>query len=65
MHGYKAVMATVAVGNLIYSNILRRIIHLDGWLTCNVTSFATVFQSYQDDERLIMKGYVQLNPVYG
>ena len=25
-------------------------------------SFSTVFQSYQDDERLIMKGFVQWNP---
>ena len=25
----------------------------------------TVFQLYQDDERLIMKGCVQWNPVYG
>ena len=38
---------------------------LDGWMTCDFTSFSTVFQSYQDDERLIMKGCVQWNPVYG
>ena len=46
---------------------------LDGWMTCDVTSFSTVpvgiwcqndvvpagvFQSYRDDERLIMKGCV-------
>ena len=31
----------------------------------DVTSFSTVFQSYQDDERLIMKGCVIWNPVYG
>ena len=24
-------------------------------MTCDFTSFSTVFQSYQDDERLIMK----------
>ena len=24
-------------------------------MTCNFTSFSTVFQSYQDDERLIKK----------
>ena len=36
----------------------------DGW-TCNFTSFqSTVFQSYQDDGRVIMKGCVQWNPVY-
>ena len=38
---------------------------MDGWMTCDFTSFSTVFQSYQDDERLIMKGCVQWNPVYG
>ena len=25
-------------------------------MACDFTSFITVFQSYQDDERLIMKG---------
>ena len=34
-------------------------------MTCEFMSFSTVFQSYQDDERLIMKGCVQRNPVYG
>ena len=34
-------------------------------MTCDFTSFLTVFQSYKDDERLIMKGCVQWNPVYG
>ena len=37
---------------------------LDGWMTCDFTSFLTVFQSYQDDVR-IMKGCVQWNSVYG
>ena len=37
----------------------------DGWTTCNFTSFSTVFQSYQDIGRMIMKGCVQWNPVYG
>ena len=37
----------------------------DGWMTCDFTSFSTVFQSYQDHERLLMTGYVQWNPVYG
>ena len=36
----------------------------DGWMTCNFTSFSTVFQSYQDDGWVIMKGCVQWNPVY-
>ena len=30
-------------------------------MTCDLTSFSTVFQSYRDDERLIMKRCVQLN----
>ena len=34
-------------------------------MTCDFISFSTVFQSYQDDERLIMKGCVQLNPADG
>ena len=31
----------------------------------NDLRFSTVFQSYQVDERLIMKGCVQWNSVYG
>ena len=31
---------------------------------CDFTSFSIVFQSYQDDGRLIMKGCVQWNVVY-
>ena len=38
---------------------------MDGWLTCDFTPFLTVFKSYQDDVRLIMKGCVQSNSVYG
>ena len=38
---------------------------MDGWMICDFTSFSTVFQSYQDDGRMIMKGCVQWNPVYG
>ena len=34
---------------------------MDRSMTCDFTSFSTVFQSYQDDERLIMKGSVQWN----
>ena len=26
------------------------------WMTCGLTSFSTVFQSYPDDRRVIMKG---------
>ena len=38
---------------------------MDGWMTCDFTSFSTVFQSYQDDGRLKMKGCVQWNSVDG
>ena len=34
----------------------------DEWITCDFTSFSIVFQSYQDDERL-MKHSVQWNPI--
>ena len=40
---------------------------MDGRVTCNFTSFSTVFQSYhfsQDDVRVIMKGYLQWSLVY-
>ena len=40
-------------------------VQMDGWMTCDFTSFSRVFQSYQDDERLLMKGCVQWNPGYG
>ena len=34
-------------------------------LTCDFTSFLTVFQSNQDDVWMIMKGCVRWNSVYG
>ena len=37
---------------------------MDGWMTCDFTSFSTVFQSYQDDGRLIMEDCVQWNSAY-
>ena len=37
---------------------------MDGWMTCDFTSFSTVFQSYQDNGRMIMKDCVQWDPVY-
>ena len=43
----------------------RNIFIMDGWMTCDFTSFLTVFQSYQDDVWMIMKGCVQWNSVYG
>ena len=36
---------------------------MDGWMTCDFTSFLTVFQSYQDDVLMMMKGCVQWNSV--
>ena len=36
---------------------------MDGWMCCNLTPFLTVFQSYQDDGMLIMKGCVQWSSV--
>ena len=38
---------------------------MDGWMTWDFRSFLTIFQSYQDDGRLIMKGCVQWNYAYG
>ena len=38
---------------------------MDGWIPCDLTSIIPVFQSYQDDVRMIMKGCVQWNSVYG
>ena len=37
----------------------------NGWMACDFTSFSTVFQSYEDNERLIMKGCVQCNSIQG
>ena len=34
---------------------------MDGQVTCDFTSFPTVFQSYQDDRQVVMKGFVQWN----
>ena len=35
-----------------------------GWISCHFTFFQTVFQSYQDDEGMMMKGCVKWNTVY-
>ena len=37
---------------------------VDGWMTCDFRSYSTIFQSYQDIGRVIMKGCVQWNLVY-
>ena len=41
----------------------QKFFKMDGWMTGKFTSFSTVFQSYQDNEQLIMKGCVQWNPI--
>ena len=43
--------------------LLIAVTRMDGLMTCCFTTFSTVFQSYQDDECVIMKGCVQWNPV--
>ena len=50
---------------LWYYNVIVLLFKMDGWITCDFTSFSTVFQSYQDDVWMIMKGCVQWNSVYG
>ena len=35
---------------------------VNGWTTCNLMSFSTIFQSYRDNGRVIMKGCVQYGP---
>ena len=38
---------------------------MDGWIDdLKFYIFSTVFQSYQDNGQMIMKGSVQWNPVY-
>ena len=34
-------------------------------MICDFTTFSIVFQSYLDDGRVILKGCVQWNPIYG
>ena len=38
---------------------------MDGWMICDFTSCTAVFQPYQNDGRVIMKGYIQERPIYG
>ena len=33
-------------------------------MICDFTSFSPVFQLYQDDDMMIMKGCVRWNPIY-
>ena len=51
--------------NVFFKFLLIAVTRMDGKLmTCCFTTFSTVFQSYQDDECVVMKGCVQWNPVY-
>ena len=59
----KSKTIVVMICLLHYKNVDT--LQIDGWMTCVFTSFSTVFQSYQDDERLIVKGCVQWSFDYG
>ena len=70
-HGFyfSEVVLMMGLKTLCFYNVIWKIIPvtpsiLDEWMTCNFTSFSTVFQSCQDDGRLIMKGCVEWNSVY-
>ena len=39
------------------------VLYKNGWMICYFTSFLTLFQSYQDDGQVIMKGCAQWNSV--
>ena len=47
---------------MLNEKLLRPAYAVDGWIICDFTAISTVFQSYQEDERIIMKGCVQWNP---
>ena len=49
---------------MCFQVLLIAVTGMNGLMTCCFTTFSTVFQSYQDDECVIMKGCVQWNPVY-
>ena len=57
-------MQTLAFASAVVPNIIkiskpinesRQDGRTDGWMTCKLTSFSTVSQSYQDDGRMIIK----------
>ena len=50
-------MGIIILSNLDY-DVGQRL--LNGWITCDFVSFSIVFQSYQDDGKVI----VQWNPIY-
>ena len=43
-------------GNTCICKSIDLALIIDGWMTCNFSSFLTVFQLYENDERMIMKG---------
>ena len=45
-------------------SVLVGIQRMGGWMTGYFTSFTTIFQSYLDTGRVIVKGCLQWNPVY-
>ena len=63
---YSCVLSVII---LLCNNLVTLLIRApdkrDGWMTCDFTSFLTVFRSYQDDVWMIMKGCVQGNSVCG
>ena len=55
-------LASSELGLHSLHNTSKRVSGMDGLVSCDFTSFSTVFQSYQDDWRMIMKGSMQWNP---
>ena len=62
---YKKIPMLNSAEHKILNSHKYKNIKTDGWMTCDFTSFSTVFQLYQDDGRLIMIGCVQWRSVYG
>ena len=52
------------IGLRKYSLFNMLYIRIKELMTCNFTSFSTVFQIYQDGGMVIMKSCVQWSPVY-
>ena len=50
--------------DLAFIRLKQLACEMDGWMTSDFKSFSTVFQSYQDDVWMILKGCVQLNSIY-
>ena len=44
----------VARGSITSSSSVYNLVVLNRWIACEFTSFSTVFQSYQDDGRMIV-----------